>query len=54
MTPPSLSDVSHLDPCRICKGYELRADLLRASKVMGEGKRGYVCVKCAKRRGMIE
>ena len=50
MTPPSLSDRSHLDPCRFCGGAFLRAELHRASKVMGEGKRGYICEGCLTRK----
>ena len=50
---PSLSDLSHMDPCRFCRVIDLRADLLRASKVLGEGTRGYVCRPGAKRRGLI-
>jgi hypothetical protein len=48
---PSLSDLSHMDPCRLCGDMLLRADLVRASKVLGEGKRGYLCSKCAIRKG---
>ena len=47
---PSLSDLSHLDPCRFCGGSHLRADLHQARQVLGPGKRGYVCDECLQRK----
>lgn len=49
---PSLSDRSHIDPCRFCRTTYFRYKLIRAAVLMGEGKRGYVCHPCATRRGL--
>ena len=49
----SLSDLSHLDPCRFCRGLFLRADLIRAAAVLGAGKRGYVCQGCLERKSRL-
>ena len=47
---PTLSDKSHLDPCRFCRGSHLRAEMHPARTVLGDGKRGYVCDGCYQRR----
>ena len=44
---PSLSDLSHVDPCVICGDMQLRANMVTASKhFVKTGKRGYVCAGC--------
>lgn len=53
MTPPSISDVSHLDPCRLCRGAHLRAHLIRANRLLTTTSRGYICRPCARRRHLL-
>ena len=50
---PTLSDKSHLDPCRFCRSIFFRYELHPARTVLGDGKRGYVCDGCARRRELV-
>jgi len=51
----NLSDASHVDPCRKCRGLFLRGDMTPANKIREETKRGisvnpkargYYCSHC--------
>ena len=56
MATPSLSDLSHSDPCAntYCRATELRADMVPVTRVArARHKRGRYCLPCAIRMGWV-
>ena len=47
------SDSEHLELCRKCEAPRLRSEMKPASQVLRRSARGWYCLSCAAREGLI-